>query len=229
MCTVINDLTKRNNCNIYYNKCKLKHLHNKYLIGIIEPAIYTQETIDTILLASIKTRTPDTEQEQTFLLNISNPPLTIIQDNAFMYQVPNAHLIAITIPNSITRIGNDAFANNQLTTVTIPNSVTTIGNSAFGYNQLTTVTIPNSVTTIGNDAFNNNRLRTVTIPNSVTTIYYRAFAKNQLTTVTIPNSVTTIAYGAFNRNRLTTVTIPNRFKQDIRNYFETSNINFIYT
>ncbi|MBP3495996.1 MAG: leucine-rich repeat protein, partial [Clostridia bacterium] len=63
----------------------------------------------------------------------------------------------ITIPNSVTTIGNDAFYNcTSLTSITIPNSVTTIGNDAF-YNctSLTSITIPNSVTTIGSYAFYN--------------------------------------------------------------------------
>ncbi len=38
-----------------------------------------------------------------------------------------------------------SFANKGLTSVTIPNSITTIGNKAFVENQLTNVTVPNSV------------------------------------------------------------------------------------
>ncbi|MCB5984944.1 leucine-rich repeat domain-containing protein, partial [Flavobacterium psychrophilum] len=50
-----------------------------------------------------------------------------------------------------------------LTSVTIPNSVTTIGDEAFAdCSGLTSVTIPNSVTAIGEDAFYNcSRLTTV--------------------------------------------------------------------
>ena len=42
-------------------------------------------------------------------------------------------LTSITIPNSVTSIGDWAFNNTGLTSITIPNSVTSIGNSAFGY------------------------------------------------------------------------------------------------
>ena len=63
--------------------------------------------------------------------------------------------MSITIPNSVTTIGNRAFSGcSGLTSITIPNSVTTIEESAFLYcTDLTSITIPNSVTTIGEYAF----------------------------------------------------------------------------
>lgn len=61
----------------------------------------------------------------------------------------------ITIPNSVTNIGNDAFQDcTSLTSVIIPNSVKNIGDNAFqGCISLVSITIPNSVTTIGKFVF----------------------------------------------------------------------------
>ncbi len=66
-------------------------------------------------------------------------------------------LTSITIPNSVTTIGDSAFYNcTSLTSVTIPDGVTSIGWNAFSdCTSLTSVIIPNSVTTIGSEAFSN--------------------------------------------------------------------------
>ena len=120
----------------------------------------------------------------------------------------------LTIPNSVTSIGNYAFYYyRNLTSVTIPNSVTSIGVEAF-YNceGLTSLTIPNSVTSIGEGAFHGcGGLTSLTIPNSVTSIGAHTFAGcRSLTSVVIPNSVTYIGMFAFDGcSGLTSVTIPN--------------------
>src|SRR5574344_609399 len=55
---------------------------------------------------------------------------------------------------NVTSIGISAFYNcSELTSVTIPSSVTSIGESAFKSSGLTSVTIPTSVTSIGENAF----------------------------------------------------------------------------
>jgi len=110
-------------------------------------------------------------------------------------------LTSVTIPNSVTTIGERAFKScSGLTSMTIPNSVTDIGSYAFEYcSKLTSVTIPNSVTDIGSYAFRDcSKLTSVTIPNSVTTIRRYVFYEcSALTSVTIPSSVTSIEDFAF--------------------------------
>ncbi len=71
-------------------------------------------------------------------------------------------LASITIPNSVTSIGDYAFYRcTSLTSITIPDSVTTIGKNAFnGCSSLTSVTIPCRVTSIGLQAFSNCTLLT---------------------------------------------------------------------
>ena len=89
----------------------------------------------------------------------------------------------------VISIAAGAFFRGRLTSITIPNTVTSIGNESFSGNQLTSVTIPNSVTSIGAGAFADNRLTSITIPNSVTSIGVIAFSGNQLTSITIGANV----------------------------------------
>ena len=125
------------------------------------------------------------------------------------YTFWHCDITSVTIPNSVTNIGDHAFNMcNRMTSLTIPNSVMSIGDYAFEYcSRLTSVTIPNSVTSIGEGAFKVcSRLTSVTIGNSVTSIGKFAFSDcSGLTSVTIPNSVTSIGDYAFDCENLTTV------------------------
>ena len=100
----------------------------------------------------------------------------------------------------VTSIDYGAFCNCPITSITIPNTVTQIGSNAFdGCSSLASITIPNSVTSISTYMFSGcSGLTSIIIPNSVTGIYQGAFKGcSGLTSITIPNSVTRIDYGAF--------------------------------
>ena len=88
----------------------------------------------------------------------------------------------------------------SLASVTIPNSVTSIGESAFCYcKSLTSVTIGNGVTSIGRDAFSGctgELTVNCNIPSALS-YQYGAFYGSEFTKVTIGNSVTWIGSEAF--------------------------------
>jgi len=117
-----------------------------------------------------------------------------------------------TIPNSVTRIGSEAFRLSSITSIVIPNSVETIGGSAFsGCGQLATVILSNQMITIEPLCFYQCKsLTSISIPLGVKGIGYRAFGNSGLTAISFPGSVLSIGFQAFEWcESLETVTIPN--------------------
>lgn len=109
--------------------------------------------------------------------------------------------VSVTIPTSVTQIGEGAFMGcTNLPTATIPSSVTNIGPSAFAdCTGLVRITVPGSVKVLGNNAFNGcTNLASATISSGVTRIGSYAFKNcGLLRTITIPNTVTNLASYAF--------------------------------
>lgn len=143
-------------------------------------------------------------------------------------------LTSVTIPSSVTSIGEAAFLGTDLTSINIPEGVVSIGKDAFAMCQKAeTITISNTVTCIEKSAFLNcisvtsiiipesvehmdeafrncTGLKKVTISNGVKSIGARAFLGcSEMTSVTIPNSVVTIGDSAFaGCSKLTSITVP---------------------
>jgi hypothetical protein len=118
-----------------------------------------------------------------------------------------------TIPNSVTNIGESAFAACELTNVIIPDSVTTIAENAFISCSLVNVTIGANVTNIGELAFFGcGSLTSVTIPSSVTNIGQEAFTFcTDLTNITVKagNSFFSSINGVmFDKNQTTLIEYP---------------------
>ena len=81
--------------------------------------------------------------------------LIYLSNFLYMYKGTMPENTKIDIQDGTYFIACNAFNGcSNLTSVTIPNSVTSIGNYAFsGCSGLTSITIPNSVTSIGDDTF----------------------------------------------------------------------------
>ena len=124
---------------------------------------------------------------------------------------------SVTIPQSVTSIGDYAFSHcEKMDSLTINDATTSIGNSAFDEcYKLTTLSLGEKITTIGKYAFSEcHKLDNVTIPPSVTSIGNSAFRRcYALTTLSLGENIETIGKYAFEEcQALTNVTIPEKVK-----------------
>ncbi len=122
--------------------------------------------------------------------------VTSIGDEAFNW---TDDLKSVVIPDTVTRIGKQAFWTCHLTEVTIPGSVKEIDEEAFREcSFLNTVTLNQGLVRIGKAAFESTNLSSVTVPDRVTYIGDNAFSycKN-LREVSLPDSLARIGSDIF--------------------------------
>ena len=124
------------------------------------------------------------------VLTSSNGNLLLMDENG-----------TVTVPDSVTEIGEGAFANlNGLKTIIIPGTVKRIGSSAFAYNAtLENVIMQEGVEEIGNNAFQScSNLKNVDLPSSLISIGVQAFLYcHSLQKVEIPSKIKTIESDSF--------------------------------
>ena len=122
----------------------------------------------------------------------------------------HSYVKSVEISGNITSIGDNAFDHcNAMQELTLPDTVTKIGTEAFFYCSFTKINLPLSLKIIGNRAFFCNRLNELTLPQGLSTIAEQAFfSSKNLTEVTIPKSVTSLAANAFGDcQKLTRITV----------------------
>ena len=128
-----------------------------------------------------------------------------------------SHVTSITIGEGVTSIANYAFGGqndfstyNNVTTVSLPSTLTSIGDQAFRGCTGATITIPTSVTALGNDPFtnvacvvctlndgNSNMFSNITTATSATITYKRTFTENVASTICLPFDYTPNGEGTY--------------------------------
>ena len=109
----------------------------------------------------------------------------------------------ITLPESVTEIGADAFSATPLATVKFAgegsaDQLRTIGDRAFCATAITEPIFPANVKNLGAGVFASTQIAEVVLPEGIVSVGEMCFADNAaLTKVVIPQSVKTIASGAF--------------------------------
>jgi len=183
------------------------------------------------------------EPKKYVSIDLCSDQITTIPNNLFYgIAAPRgcATLTGISIPNSVTSIGELAFNDcASLTSINIPNNVTIIGSQAFSNSGLTTISVDSANTAYSSDngvLYNKDKTTLIlypqrkadvsfTIPSSVTSIGDMAFYRctNGLT-ITIPSSVANIGEDAFTRAYVTSVTFQGTISLDnfAENTFDTS-------
>ncbi len=108
---------------------------------------------------------------------------------------------SVSLPSTLTEIADGALGGSSITELTIPASVTTIGNSAFAEcKNLKSINIPASVNSLGTSAFKGcTSLKSATISAAGVSILPDNIFQGciALETVTLPSSLQTIGNAAF--------------------------------
>lgn len=145
--------------------------------------------------------------------------ITTISDYAFATESWRGYFDAITLPQSLTTIGTEAFmSQKKVAQIALPMALVSIGNHAFhGCEGLTAVDVPVSCQDIGNYAFYGSGitsatigggaigdwcfygspLKSVTLSHGVTSIGAMAFYQCPLESIEMPETVTTLGREAF--------------------------------
>ena len=145
--------------------------------------------------------------------HIENGEATIaVQDETLSGDIVIPESISYDENNySVVRATNGAFQNTDITGITLPNSITSLGNSCFKLcNKLTSVKLPDNITSLGDETFMGcSDLSVIELPKKLISLGVSCFMGCNITKLTLPNSITKLGIGCFHScENLETVTLP---------------------
>jgi hypothetical protein len=211
MCSKIEDKTMRLECNIYYNKCRIKDLFDKYknvrypndiedhihLIDLDEDDSYGSYQLEGIFFRGIK-------QVIDKMYKLYEEPDTYTIDTL------NKILLRTITHNNMTDDYIREIMKDQQTLINFGANVTTIDDYAF-----------KDISKYDGDYYEDydGIFDIIIIPNIIKTIGESAFYGSVKNSVIIDKSVDTIGYSAFGNNKIKNLTIPSKFEDDLWRIF----------
>ncbi|MDD6920158.1 MAG: leucine-rich repeat domain-containing protein [Eubacteriales bacterium] len=162
----------------------LKEIVFSHVLKDIGMAAFRGNNLETVIL-------PDTLDKLGGGAFATNPTLSLIVLPKSLKEIPDgafgcstgkeymSNLTTLVIPESVTKIGNNAFAGHNLKNIEIPKNVVSIGNYAFSTkNKLyvkASLTLPEGLEEIGDNAFRNVIVESVDLPKTVKALKQNTF------------------------------------------------------
>lgn len=138
-------------------------------------------------------------------------------ENGVIYNLDKTTLIAfpagktgeVTIANTVTAVGDYAFAGSAASKIIFQSGLKRIGAYAFSEAQTQSVILPEGLETIGNRAFSKSAIQSIVIPESVLTVGTYLFSESALQSAEIKAVLSNLGEAMFyNCKSLTTVKLP---------------------
>ena len=138
-------------------------------------------------------------------------PAAVTSIGNYAFSTAGLTSLTFTTGSKLTTIGDYAFQSCKMTSISIPNTVTTLGQRAFySCSAATSLTLSSALTSIPDYAFYGcSAIKSIKIPASVESIGNYAFQNcSSITELTIPETVKTIGTYAFGGLGITSLTVP---------------------
>lgn len=134
-------------------------------------------------------------------------PITAIGDNAF--DSITQGLRSISLPDTVTYIGDRVFLSSSITHIELPRDLTYIGEYAFAHSAVKTVDFNDKLEYIADSAFQNSKITVANIPDSVTHLGSNCFADcYYLKELTLPKYITELPSYLVTQAKITKLVIP---------------------
>ena len=144
-------------------------------------------------------------------------------NNNFYTYNSTKDLTSVALPNSLKKLGIEAFLAMPLTSINIPAGLEELGESAFAKTNIASITVdPANQYFMVDDkgvlyskdgsvlyAVPMKGLKNYTVPDGCLGINGGAFWESEIEQVTLPNGILAIGYGAFQQSTLKAINLPN--------------------